>query len=841
MMRIMGAVTRHILAAAACLVLAANSGWPADAVSRTRTLIRVLQSEASLFEKARACQQLGEIGTAEAVPVLAGLLNDPKLSAFARSGLEGIPDPSAAAALREAAGKIQGPLLAGVINSLGTLRDPKAVEVLAKLASSPASGVVGEALLALGNISTRESTQVLREALATAPEATRGEAAAACLLAADRQRSAGDLSQAATLYDLLRQPGIPTAIRIGATRGAILARQADRVTFLIEQLKSDELPIRDGALLTVREIPDNALADALNTEIARAKPELQGQLLLAIADCHNSQSIPAVQGLSSSADLEIRKTALAVLGRLGAGAAPALIAALRQDRPTEERSAVLNGLRGIEGPATDDLLIQALATADTSRQKIDLIRVLENRGATPAVPALQKLGGDNEKDVRIAALSALSSLASAKEAPALIAFIKACSDDETRDAAENALAAVCGRSGEEASAAVLNELTQSTKPSERNSWVRVLARTGYSKALPAIQAATADPDPAVAENALAQLAHWPNPAPMETLLKAMDSGTNPDLRKRALASVLELASTVADDAAAPDYTIAGWVARANAVVQSTPDKRKVLGLLGRLKTPESLQLLAPYLEDPTLRTDAAAAVVGLAPALAKGIAGPELKMALEKVATSAANPDLRDRALRLAKTIPAAAAVVSLFDGRSLAGWEGDTNVWRVRDGVIVGGSMAGNARNEFLATLRSYTNCILRLEYKLVGTEGFINGGVQFRSVRMKNPPNEMSGYQGDIGAGYSGCLYDESRRNKFLLRPDDATIKRLERAGDWNRYEIQCEGKRAQLRLNGEKTVDYTEPDAGIPESGLIGLQIHGGCKAEISFRNLTIQELR
>ena len=81
--------------------------------------------------------------------------------------------------------------------------------------------------------------------------------------------------------------------------------------------------------------------------------------------------------------------------------------------------------------------------------------------------------------------------------------------------------------------------------------------------------------------------------------------------------------------------------------------------------------------------------------------------------------------------VSAIAAPVSLFDGKSLAGWEGDTTkVWRVRDGVIVGGSLEGNPRNEFLATLKSYKNFHLRLEYKLVGTSGFVNSGVQFRKI---------------------------------------------------------------------------------------------------------------
>ena len=121
-----------------------------------------------------------------------------------------------------------------------------------------------------------------------------------------------------------------------------------------------------------------------------------------------------------------------------------------------------------------------------------------------------------------------------------------------------------------------------------------------------------------------------------------------------------------------------------------------------------------------------------------------------------------------------------LFDGKSLAGWEATTpGVWRVRNGVIVGGSLAGNPQNEFLAYTRPFSNFVLRLEYKLEGSEGFVNGGVQFRSRRISTPPNEMSGFQADIGAGYSGCLYDESRRNKMLSKADPALIERLEKRG--------------------------------------------------------------
>ena len=183
-------ITRTLLTALAAFLLACHRpGADADSAQKTRKLVAVLESSASIFEKARACQQLGEIGTRDAVPALAALLASPKLSAYARSGLEGIPDPSAAAALRDAAAQLKGPLLIGVVNSLGMLRDERAVHLLGKLAADPGSGV-GEG----GAPGAREhlvpsSAPHPQQALTKGPDSTRADAAAACLLAADRQRT----------------------------------------------------------------------------------------------------------------------------------------------------------------------------------------------------------------------------------------------------------------------------------------------------------------------------------------------------------------------------------------------------------------------------------------------------------------------------------------------------------------------------------------------------------------------------------------------------------------------------------------------------------------------------
>jgi hypothetical protein len=126
------------------------------------------------------------------------------------------------------------------------------------------------------------------------------------------------------------------------------------------------------------------------------------------------------------------------------------------------------------------------------------------------------------------------------------------------------------------------------------------------------------------------------------------------------------------------------------------------------------------------------------------------------------------------------------------------------------------------------------------LGNDGFVNSGVQFRSQRITNPPYEMRGYQADPGDGFCASLYDESRRNKVLVMAVTAQISRLLRRNDWNDYEIRCEGRGLGVRLNGKQTIDYTEDDLTIPQSGLIAFQIHGGGKAEVYFKDITLKEL-
>ncbi len=183
-----------------------------------------------------------------------------------------------------------------------------------------------------------------------------------------------------------------------------------------------------------------------------------------------------------------------------------------------------------------------------------------------------------------------------------------------------------------------------------------------------------------------------------------------------------------------------------------------------------------------------------------------------------------------------------LFDGKTFAGWEGDTaKTWRVEDGALVAGTLEKpQEKNDFLATTKPFADFELTLRWKLEGTEGFVNGGVQFRTKRIPGS-HEVSGYQADLGAGYDGALYDESRRKKVLAKPSPEVLEKARKPiGEWNDYRIRAEGPRIQIWLNEVQTVDFTETDTGIDTTGIIAVQIHGDATSIVRYKDLVITEL-
>ena len=180
----------------------------------------------------------------------------------------------------------------------------------------------------------------------------------------------------------------------------------------------------------------------------------------------------------------------------------------------------------------------------------------------------------------------------------------------------------------------------------------------------------------------------------------------------------------------------------------------------------------------------------------------------------------------------------SLFDGKSLAGWEqhGGKAVYKVEDGAIVGHSVP-NTQNSFLCTKERFGDFELVFEVKV---DNALNSGVQIRSNIKEN--DRVFGPQVEIESapGEAGYIYGEATGRGWLSPNRDK--KNTFKNGQWNQYRVVCQGANIKTWVNGQPVADLTDEQSD--HEGLIGLQVHGvGGRREpmfVRWRNIKIRKL-
>ena len=207
----------------------------------------------------------------------------------------------------------------------------------------------------------------------------------------------------------------------------------------------------------------------------------------------------------------------------------------------------------------------------------------------------------------------------------------------------------------------------------------------------------------------------------------------------------------------------------------------------------------------------------------------------------------------------------SIFDGKTLDGWDGDPKFWSVEDGSITGKTTKENPTkgNTFIIWNGGKTGDFeLRLDYKIVGG----NSGIQYRSFKLKNGADQwrVGGYQADIDSGptYSGICYGEAFRGILSLRgkktilqvaedgklkksveefSKDADVAKAVKNEKWNSYRIVARNFNLTQYINGVKTTQVIDRDKKTRRAdGLLALQLHAGPPMKVQFKNIRIKEL-
>jgi hypothetical protein len=204
---------------------------------------------------------------------------------------------------------------------------------------------------------------------------------------------------------------------------------------------------------------------------------------------------------------------------------------------------------------------------------------------------------------------------------------------------------------------------------------------------------------------------------------------------------------------------------------------------------------------------------------------------------------------------------MSIFDGKTLTGWDGDPAFWSAKDGAIVGESTAANPVkiNTFLIWRGGAPGDFeLKLEYKINST----NSGIQYRSVELPDVGKwVLKGYQADIDAAnvYTGQIYEERGRGFLALRGqathiaegqlpavqgslgDGEALKALIKVNDWNKFHLIARGNVLTQIVNGQVMSLVIDDDLKNRSlGGLLGIQMHRGDPMKIEVRNVWLKPL-
>ena len=220
---------------------------------------------------------------------------------------------------------------------------------------------------------------------------------------------------------------------------------------------------------------------------------------------------------------------------------------------------------------------------------------------------------------------------------------------------------------------------------------------------------------------------------------------------------------------------------------------------------------------------------------------------------------------------------VQLFDGKTLNGWEGDTDYWRVENGSLVGEITPDKTlkTNSFLIWKGGQPKDFeLKAQFRITKSG---NSGINYRSEQLKDVPFALKGYQADIDGNnhYTGQNYEERARTTLAYRGQKTTInplpspsanvrddvvrnawkgltvtdsigtaeslKNVVKSEDWNEIRLVIKGNRLQHYVNGVLISDVTDNDtANRKMSGLLGVQVHVGPPMKVEYRNLRLKEL-
>jgi HEAT repeat protein len=619
------------------LPTAALAQQPLPAAGDESQLLATLNSDAELFDKAKACQRLAIIGTSKSVPVVAQLLAHPGLSHYARLALEANPSLEVDKAFRDALGKLKGRQLVGVINSVATRKDRQSVDALIRLASGDDNEVAAAAVCALGALATAESISAVQQVLTDKPS-LRVTAADACLTAADRLLLDGKNAAALVVLAALRKAELPKHINVASRLGEIRAGSQNVNELMNSYLRDNDLDLFRIGLELAHHLTDAKTTGQLVKQLDALPPARRILLMHVLGDRGDASALPTVIEAADSDDVNMKIAVVRVLGMLGDRSVVPILLKLAVSNDEALATTSRDSLAVLGGDDVDNQLAKRLENSD-GQERLVLVDVAGRRGINRVIPLLLKYVSSDDPELRNSAIDGLGMTVGLKDFPQLLDQMLAMGSSPSAKPMKEALRKACQRMGDRdaASKVLLDRMTDASTAAQIE-LMDLLIYVGGQQALAGAQAAAEGDDKSAADAATRALGRWLTPDAAPLLLELAKSG-NPAYRVRCLRGYIRIIRQFGLRAGQRLQ----MSRKAFAAASRDEERKLVLDTLTRFPSVQGLRMVTPHLGNASLREEASKAAV----TIGEKIVGNDPKAvadAMTKVVAATTNEEIVKRA-----------------------------------------------------------------------------------------------------------------------------------------------------------------------------------------------------
>jgi len=581
-----------------------------------RAIAKALDGPAAKSVKAFLLQEIRYAGTRDLAPVVAKFLADDELCEPAAMALAALGET--ADAFRAALPAAKGKARVTIIQNLGRQRDAQSAEALTRLVADPEQDVRVAAIDAVAALGNPASVDPLAKAADAADPFERTRATEALLALAQRLIDAGQKDAAGRAYRQLwdaRTAKAERHVRIAALQGLAAVRYD--VADLLAALRTNDVQIRAAAVAIANASAGPDATQQLLGGLRAAQPEDRPHFLAILGARGDAAALPAVLELFKDKDPATASAAMQAAGALGdpKGINQLLLALLAAAGPGDDantREATLDALAKARGRETNAIVGKALKECDKPAGRAALLRVLSARRAGDQTPIVLAATKDADPGVRLAAIRALGGIGAEPQIAPLLDVVKRAQSDDDLAAAEEALRGIAARKLQDQVAAAIVPAIASVPAPAAATLLRVLGTADGKSALEAVVAATKHQDKTIRDAAIRTLADWRTRAAAPTLLALAKDAEEPVHRVLALRGAIRLSTQGTGAKEKVDL-----LAQAMSVATRPEEKRQVLAALATAQSPEALRLAAASLADPDLKSEAAAAVIQIAPSVAR--------------------------------------------------------------------------------------------------------------------------------------------------------------------------------------------------------------------------------